>query len=118
MGPPWEANDDGNHDAAVGLGTIGWIAYNLYLYRDKMSSFKDRDWRLAFEYGMNNIVCDLKIPGLCREVSVSFFKRSEVNETFGYIVTFGIVPLLLLLASLILAWVLRAPRGALRNRSR
>lgn len=29
--------------------TIGWIAYNLYLYRDKLNSFKDRNWRLAFE---------------------------------------------------------------------
>jgi hypothetical protein len=100
------------------IATIGWIGYNLHLYRDKLSSFKDRDWRQAFEYGTNNILCDVRIPGLCHDVSVSFFKRSEASETFGFIVTFGIIPLLLLLACLIIAWILHAPRRALSNRSR
>jgi hypothetical protein len=57
------------------VGSILWWGYHLYLYRDKLSSFKERDWRQALEYGSNNIFCDIKILGLCREVPVSFFRE-------------------------------------------
>jgi hypothetical protein len=90
--------------------TIVWIAYHLYLYREKLSTFRDRNWGEALDYGVNNILCDWRISGLCRDVSVSFFRRSEVNETFGFMVTFVGWPVLLLAACLIIAWIARAPR--------
>ncbi len=100
------------------VGTLAWLAYNLYLYRDKLSTFKDRDLREAFGYGINNLLCDLKVPNLCHDVSVSFFRRSEVNETFGFIVTFIGWPIFGFLACLVLGWILRVPRTPLSNRRR
>ena len=86
--------------------------YHLYLYRDKLHTFKDRDWRLALEYGINNFLCDFKVFGNCRDVPVPFWKRTEINETFGIIVNFFGWPLLLLVVCLIVAWILRSPRRA------
>jgi hypothetical protein len=94
------------------VGTIAWLAYNFYLYRDKLDTFKQRDWLEALGYGINNVLCDLKVPNLCRQVSVSFFRRSEVNETFGFIVTFVGWPVLGLFSCLVIGWILRAPRRA------
>jgi hypothetical protein len=98
--------------------TIAWWAYHLYLYRDKLSTFKTRDWGQAFEYGVNNIFCDFPALGLCKDVSVSMFKRTEVNETFGLIVTFVGWPVLFLVMCPIVAWIIRAPRNSQSKRSK
>lgn len=100
------------------VATIVWWAYHLYFYRDKLDTFRTRDWGQALEYGLNNIFCDFKAPGLCKDVSVSIFKRTEVNETFGFIVIFAGWPVLFLAACLIIAWIVRAPARALSKRSR
>lgn len=93
------------------LITLGWWIYNLWLNRDKLATLRDRDWGQALEYGINNIFCDLKLAKLCRDVSVSFFQRGQVNETFGLIVTFVGWPFLLLIVCLLLAWALKRPAG-------
>lgn len=90
--------------------TIAWLMYGLYLHRDKLITFKDRDWALALQYGLNNLVCDIKMLGGCRDLSIPFFQRSQLNETFGLAVTFVGYPLLGLLACLVLAWILHAPK--------
>jgi hypothetical protein len=86
--------------------TVIWWGYNLYLNRDMLGTFKDRDWAQALEYGVNNIICDLKIPSYCREISISFWQKSHVNETFGLIVTFVGWPILLFVLCFAIAWVL------------
>ena len=93
------------------MGTVLWWGYNLYLYRDKLSSFGGRDWGHSLEYGINNFFCDLQIQALCRNVSTTL-NRSEINETFGFIVTFVGVPLLVLLVFEILSGLMGRMRRA------
>jgi hypothetical protein len=92
--------------------TILWWGYNLYIHRDKLGTLKERDWMQALEYGVNNIFCEIKIFGNCKAISVPFFQRSQVNETFGLIVSFIGYPMLALIACLILAWILHKPKKA------
>jgi hypothetical protein len=89
---------------------LAWIAYNAYVYREKLAV--PRDWKLGLEYGTNNIFCDVKFLGNCRDLNTSIFQRSELNETFGMIVIFIGVPLATLFGLFILVWIFRKPRGA------
>jgi hypothetical protein len=98
--------------------TVAWVSYHLYLYRDRLSTFKDRQWGEALDYGVNSILCDWKIARLCHEVSVSLFRRSEANETFGFIVTFVGWPIVFFVACLIIAWIVHGPRRSVSQRSR
>src|ERR1700744_5928656 len=91
------------------VATICWWGYNLYLHRDEWDSLKQRDWALALKYGFNNFFCDVKVLGNCQDLAIPYFHQSQVNETFGLIVTFVGYPVLALLACLIVAWILRVP---------
>jgi hypothetical protein len=95
------------------VATLFWWTYSLFEARDRLSTFGERDWLLALNYGVNNLFCDLRILGLCREVAVPFFQRSQVNETFGLFTTFVGVPLLLFLLCLLIAWVFSTPAARL-----
>jgi len=90
--------------------TLVWVVYNAYIYRDKLAT--PRDWKLGFEYGINNIFCDLKFLGNCRDLQVSIFQHSELNETFGMIVMFVGVPLAALVGGLVFVWIFRRPGTA------
>jgi hypothetical protein len=87
---------------------LAWTIYNAYVYREKLGA--PRDWRLGFEYGANNILCDIKFLGDCRDLHTSIFQRSELNETFGMIVLFAGVPLAALIVGISLVWIFRKPR--------
>lgn len=92
--------------------TICWWGYNLYLHRGEFNELKGRNWGQAFQYGINNFFCDIKIFGNCHDLSIPFFQRSLVNETFGLIVTFVGYPILALTVCFLIAWIFRKPRKA------
>lgn len=95
------------------VAVIGWWMYLAYLHRDKLDTlFQDRPWALSFENGVNAVLCDFKFLALCRDLNIPFFMKSKVNETFGLIVQFGLIPIVGLLACLLIAWILHRPGKA------
>jgi Ca2+/Na+ antiporter len=85
--------------------TVLWTAYSIYDNRDKLSNLANRDWKLAYEYGLNNALCELKIPTLCKKMNISPWRQSSLNETFMLIVIFVGAPIAMLISFLLLAWV-------------
>jgi hypothetical protein len=92
------------------VGTAIWLVYNLYLHRGELSSFKDRNWGAALDHGFRNFFCDLGASGLCKGPLSSFLQQTQMNETFGLLVTFVGVPLVFLLGCLVLAWIFHSDR--------
>jgi hypothetical protein len=90
--------------------TLGWIAYNGFLHREKIRALRFEDWVLAFQSGVNNLFCDLKVAAYCTELAIPLFKRSSVAETFGLIVIMVGYPVLAFIACFIIAWIAR-PAG-------
>jgi len=82
------------------IAAAAWIAYSANENHDKLTNLSGRDWRAALEYGINNILCDLKSPVLCRTSSVSPWRQTELNETFVLLVIFVGVPVGMLLVLL------------------
>jgi hypothetical protein len=86
-----------------------WVTYNLYLHRDTLDTFRDRNWDKALEFGLNSIACELKLTSYCRHLEIPFFQKSSIVETWGLIVTFVGWPIVAFFACLVLAWVVRIP---------
>jgi len=84
-----------------------WIGYSLYENHGKLSYLTGRDWRLALEYRLNNIACDLKLMGLCKTLSISPWQQVGLNERFTLIVKLIGVPIGMLLLTLSVAWAIR-----------
>ena len=87
------------------VGTVLWLVRNLYIHRSELSGFKDRDWGAAFNYGVNNFMCDLGFSASRQSTVGAFWQRGQLNETFGLIIAFLGAPVAFLVACLTVAWI-------------
>jgi hypothetical protein len=87
------------------VAAVLWLLWCAYFFRDRLSGFWSRDWDRALAWGLNNIFCDIRILGNCRDLGVAITEQAELNETFLMLVFFAGVPLLGLLAVLVVAWI-------------
>ena len=89
------------------LGTLFWWGYNVLEYKGGIAALFSKPWKRAWEIGTNNMYCQLDLSTWCQSISVSYWERTELNETFGLIVRFAGIPAGILAAIFLFSIVFR-----------